>query len=93
MITVQMAEKIAEMAKIDIKEDEIEKVREELSRMIGFAKEISEIADSIEIMPDEPQSIQRSENRAECEMDRESLSEYGMHIKGGFFRIEAGARK
>lgn len=93
MITVQMAEKIAEMAKIDVKGNEIEKVREELSRMARFAKEISEVADSIEVMPEVPQNIGRSENRAGCEMDKESLSEYGMYIKDGFFRIEAGARK
>lgn len=93
MITVQTVERIAEIAKIDIKGSELERAREELDRMISFAREISEVADSIETQSDEAEKIERSLERAAVEMDSERLSEYGMYIKEGFFRIKAGERR
>ncbi len=93
MITVQTAEKVAEIAKIEMSGDELERAREELERMISFAREISEVADNIEMQSDEPKKIERSLERAAVEMESERLSEYGMYIKDGFFRIKAGERK
>lgn len=94
MITVQMAEKIAEMAKIGIRESELERTREELAKMIRFAREIQEVADSItEDIQDSPANTERMGSRPGWDISSENLAEYGMHIRDGFFRIEAGRRK
>lgn len=93
MITAEMTEKIAEMAKIKMNGEELCKAREELCKMAGFAKEISAVADSIDIPPDEPRAINRDEDRAACSINTDELADSGMHIRDGFFHIEAGARK
>ncbi len=94
MITVQMAERIAEMAKIGITENELEATREELDKMIRFAREIQAVADSItEDSQELPEAAERSKERPGWDISSCSLAEYGMHIRDGFFRIEAGKKK
>ena len=93
MITAEMTERIAEMAKIKMNDSELAKAREELCKMAGFAKEISAVADSIDIPAEEPNVVIRDEDRAACSVNTEKLADSGMHIRDGFFHIEAGARK
>ena len=61
--------------------------------MAGFAREINAVADSIEEQSDITANNIRAEEREKCEMGDYDLSDCGMHIKDGFFRIEAGSRK
>ncbi len=93
MITLQMTEKIAEMAKIKLNEEELHKAQQELCRMAEFAEQISEAAAMIETENAVPQEKDRSAGRCSCEIDINDLSRNAMHMKDGFFRIEAGERK
>ncbi len=93
MITIGMTEKIAEMAKIKLNDEELHKAQQELCRMAEFAQQISEAASQLGAEEESVQEIQRNGDRLSCEININDLSENSMHMKDGFFRIEAGERK
>lgn len=88
-----MTEKIAEMAKIKLNEEELHKAQQELCRMADFAQQISKAAAELNEGQEAVQDKERREGRLPCEIDTKDLSENAMHMKDGFFRTEAGERK
>ncbi len=92
MITVKETERIAEMAKIELKGEELLKVQKELCRMAQFARQISEAAEAID-ESDEKIMENIREDRLHCPIESTELSSGGMHMKDGFFRMKAGDRK
>ncbi len=93
MITLQTTEKLAEMAKIKLNEEELCKAQKELCRLADFAEKVSEAALSADVAEEAPSEKERNEDRLFCEMNIKSLPKGSTNIKDGFFRMEAGERK
>ncbi len=91
MLTADEVKKIAQLARIELKDGEVEKFQKDLSAILDYVEELQKVdTDGLEIVANVTglENVQRVDTPA-LEDDRDAIKRNAPEIKDGYYKVKA----